>query len=151
MNCARERCRRWAFVFAKPLEATQHALPAMVLHQHNTEHLSLGSKAAPEFRRLRKELWLTALWTGSGGSPSGSRSAWAAWPPHRGVDAAREIQRAALRPFHQIADALTACGISTRRGGRCGGVLDPEGTALLTCCGGGRAPNLRTGRCGFDT
>jgi hypothetical protein len=49
MNCARERCRRWAFVFAKSLEATQHALPAMVLHQHNTEPLLPGSKAAPEF------------------------------------------------------------------------------------------------------
>jgi hypothetical protein len=40
MNCARERCRRWAFVFAKSLEATQHALPAMMLHQHNTEPLA---------------------------------------------------------------------------------------------------------------
>jgi N-acyl-D-aspartate/D-glutamate deacylase len=38
------RCRRWAFVFAKSLEATQHALPAMVLHQHNTEPLLPGSK-----------------------------------------------------------------------------------------------------------
>ena len=29
---------------------------------------------------------------------------------------------------------------------RCGGVLDPEGTALLTCGDGGGAPSLRTGR-----
>jgi AAA domain len=52
---------RWPFAVTEASPPT--SIPAMVLHQHNTQHLLLGSKAPPEFslRRGGHSPLLTAL------------------------------------------------------------------------------------------